>query len=439
MNAILEVEGIQFDYGEQPVLQGVSFKVERGSFISIVGPNGAGKSTLLAAIAATLRPKRGRVLVEGRQADRMRRRELASRMAVVPQQQQAGFHFNVLQSVLMGRYIHQVKWSGERLEDMEAARKAMLATGTWDLRDRDFAALSGGERQRVVIARALAQGSNLLLLDEPTTHLDIGNQVEILGLLRNLQKRDRMTVITVMHDLNLASQYSDHFILMANGSILSMGPPAEVLTADNIRRAYGAEVLTYPHPVMRVPQMTILSRQPKESGPGHGFRVHLVTGGGAGAQLMESLTALDFAVSAGVLNQGDTDWEAARLLGLTLAEEAPFSDISRAAYRRNRELAIQARAVLLADMPFGRGNLLNLAVIEEALTRGIPVFALGDPASPERDYTGGRAMELVLGLKLQGLRLVDGPEAAVSALLALTKDFPPDSPHVGERERRRRL
>ncbi|MBC7346324.1 MAG: heme ABC transporter ATP-binding protein [Clostridia bacterium] len=419
LEVVLAVEGVQFTYGAAPVLAGVTFHVTRGSFVGIVGPNGAGKSTLLRTIAATLRPDSGVIYLEGYAVQQMPRREIARRLAVVPQESQFGFRFTALEVVLMGRYAHLGRWSGERPADFEAARRAMELTGTWPLREREITELSGGERQRVIIARALTQEPRVLLLDEPTAHLDIGHQVEILGVLKQLSQREKLTVVAAMHDLNLAAQYSDRLILLQDGKIMALGEPTAVLTPENVRRAYGAEVLTYPHPLLRVPQVTIMPRGQEEAAQGRGLRVHLVAGGGAGASFMEELVARGYQLTIGVLNQGDTDWQVARILGLPMADEVPFADIGEQAYARNRELVSQAQAVVLLDIPFGRGNLRNLAVLEEALDRGIPTYMLGEPDLAGRDYTGGQAGELARRLEAKGLRFLPDREAVLAVLARL--------------------
>lgn len=416
MEVVLAVEGVHFAYGAHPVLAGVTFRVERGSFVGIVGPNGAGKSTLLRAMAATLRPSAGAVYLEGREVLAIPRREMARCLAVVPQDNEVGFRFTVLEVVLMGRYAHHSRWTREGREDLEAARRAMELTGTWHLRDREITDLSGGERQRVVIARALTQEPRVLLLDEPTAHLDIGHQVEILTVLKNLSSREKLTVIAVMHDLNLAAQYSDRLVLLQGGKIMALGEPAAVLTPENVRLAYGAEVLTYPHPLLQVPQLIIMPRGQRAIREGRGLRVHLVAGGGAGASFIEELVARGYRVSVGVLNQGDADWQVARLLGLAMAEEVPFAEIGERAYARNRELVSQAQAVVLLDIPFGHGNLRNLAVLEEALSRGIPAYMLGEPTLAGRDYTGGRARELARRLKDKGLQFLPDRQALLDEL-----------------------
>jgi iron complex transport system ATP-binding protein len=238
---MLEAVDVWFAYGAAapPVLTGVSLEVSRGQIVGLLGPNGSGKTTLLRIAAGLLHPTRGRVLMEGRPVEGFSRRELARRLAVVPQETQAAFDFTVLDIVLMGRYAHLGPLQLEGAADLEIAREALSATGTAALETRRFQTLSGGEKQRVVIASALAQASDLLLLDEPTASLDLGYQLEVAALLRQLNGTRRTTLLICTHDLNLAAALCHRVVLLRNGTVLAQGPTAETLTAPNILATYG--------------------------------------------------------------------------------------------------------------------------------------------------------------------------------------------------------
>ena len=234
----LTVEGITCGYDAADVLHEVTITVAPGEFAGVIGPNGSGKSTLIRAASRVLPPRGGRVLLDG--AERSIR-ESARVVAVVPQETSIDFDFTCREVVTMGRFPH-----GD--EDPIVVREAMERTDTWGLRDRPVTELSGGERQRVILARAFAQEPKILLLDEPTAHLDIRYQLQIMNLTDALRRERGVGVLCVMHDLNLASIFCSRLILLHEGRIFTSGPREEVLTAENISRTYGAEVEIHTHP-----------------------------------------------------------------------------------------------------------------------------------------------------------------------------------------------
>ncbi|MDI6894758.1 MAG: bifunctional adenosylcobinamide kinase/adenosylcobinamide-phosphate guanylyltransferase [Bacillota bacterium] len=251
--AHIMVRDLEYSYDSRPVLQEIWLAVERGDMVAIIGPNGAGKSTLLRCLTRALRPRRGVVLVGGRDASRLPARQIARQMGTVPQTHATDFEFTVEELVAMGRHPHLPPFAGPGPRDLAVVREAMCLTAVESLADRPVSALSGGELQRVAIARALAQEPEILLLDEPTSHLDIAYQVEILEIARRLNRERRVTVLAAMHDLNLAAQYFPRFILLARGRILAAGPADHVLRPCLLREAYGVDVVLTTHPVAGCP------------------------------------------------------------------------------------------------------------------------------------------------------------------------------------------
>lgn len=226
----------------------VSMSVARGSIVGLIGPNGSGKTTLVRLLNGTLSPSEGSVSLDGVRLSTLSRRDLARRIAVVPQETHVTFDFTVLEIVLMGRYAHLGTFALEGPEDMAVAQRALASTGTESLASRQFATLSGGEKQRVVVAGALAQSSDILLLDEPTTALDLGFQFEIAALLSRLNREHGTTMIVSTHDLNFAAMLCSELVLMKSGRVLATGPTKDVLTASNIRQLYGVEADVSFHP-----------------------------------------------------------------------------------------------------------------------------------------------------------------------------------------------
>jgi iron complex transport system ATP-binding protein len=240
---MLQAENISFRYDRRGrrVVDDVSVAIARGEIVGLLGPNGSGKTTLLRVLAGMLAPQSGHVALDGRPLHEFSRRELAQRIAVVPQETHTTFDFSVIDMVLMGRYPHLGAFAMEGAADLEIARDALAATGTAALEARTFSTLSGGEKQRVVIASALAQSASLLLLDEPTAALDLSYQFEIGTLLRRLNAERQTTMVVCTHDLNLAAAMCSRIVLLKNGRVLAHGATTDTLTAANIRALYQME------------------------------------------------------------------------------------------------------------------------------------------------------------------------------------------------------
>jgi iron complex transport system ATP-binding protein len=247
------------------VLVGLTFEVEAGEILGIVGPNGSGKTSLLKLLAKVLRPHAGAMALFGHDLGTMPQIEVARTVAFVPQESPQVFPFTVMETVLMGRYPHHhgAKWSAgfgwESAEDVLIAEQAMQSTDLTHLTGRSVMDLSGGERQRCMIARALAQAPQVLLLDEPTAFLDLQHQIEICAIVRRLKEERGLTVVLVSHDLNLASQYCDRILMLKAGTLFRLGPPHEVIDVDVLRAVYGCDVLIDRHPESGVPRVTMPS------------------------------------------------------------------------------------------------------------------------------------------------------------------------------------
>ncbi len=249
MDDILQLRDVHFAYDGAPVLRGVKLTVARGAFLALVGPNGSGKTTLLRVASGLLRPDRGECLLAGRPTHACRRRELARLVAVVPQESHVSFPFTALQVVLMGRAPYLGPLNFESAEDVVLAEQALRMTDAQDFADRLLWELSGGEKQRVIIARALAQKPSLLLLDEPTSFLDLRHQLDILRIVRRLNREQGVTVVIVAHDLNLAAMLAERVVLLDQGQVFADGPPDEVLSEANVEEVFGARVRRERDPV----------------------------------------------------------------------------------------------------------------------------------------------------------------------------------------------
>jgi iron complex transport system ATP-binding protein len=243
MSSSVAAEQVSFGYrGGTLVLDDVSTTIPRGGLVGILGPNGSGKTTLLRILAGLLRPSQGSVSLDGADLRTVPRASVARRMAMVPQETQLAFEYTVLEMATMGRYPHLGAFEIEGPEDLEIAREALRATGTDHLASRLFNTLSGGEKQRVVIAGALAQAPEILLLDEPTASLDLAYQLEIRSILRTLNRERDLTIVVSTHDLNFAASLCRELVLLHQGRVLASGPTETMLEASLIRQLYGVDV-----------------------------------------------------------------------------------------------------------------------------------------------------------------------------------------------------
>lgn len=249
----LRAEHLDLAYDHHVIVQDLSVRVPREQVTVIVGANACGKSTLLRGLARLMAPRAGSVLLDGDDLHRLSTRQVATRLGILPQSPNAPEGITVADLVARGRYPHQRWFRQWSREDEAVVAAAMAATNTTELAERSVDELSGGQRQRVWIALALAQGTPLMLLDEPTTYLDLAHQVEVLDLLADLNELEGRTIVLVLHDLNLACRYADHLIAMKDGRIVAEGPPDEVITAATVAEVFGLDAEVMPDPLSGTP------------------------------------------------------------------------------------------------------------------------------------------------------------------------------------------
>ena len=264
-DAALRAEGLTLGYDGTDIVHDLDVAIPDGEITVIVGANACGKSTLLRGLARLLKPRGGSVLLDGQAIQRLPTREVATRLGLLPQQPVAPGGITVAELVARGRHPHQ-RWFRQWSTDDEAAvARALAATGVEDLASRAVDELSGGQRQRVWIALALAQGTPLLLLDEPTTYLDIAHQVEVLDLLARLNEDEGRTIVLVLHDLNLACRYADRLVAMRAGRIAAEGPPAEVVTPELVAEVFDLACQVIPDPLTGTPLVLPIPARPRRS------------------------------------------------------------------------------------------------------------------------------------------------------------------------------
>lgn len=261
MDALLKINNLLGGYGKEVIIKDISFEIKRGDFLGIIGPNGSGKSTLLRLMSYVLHPQKGKIFLEGKDISRMNLKEFCRKVAFVPQDTLITFSFSVWEIVLMGRIPHLKRLQLETKKDFSIAENALFLTDALYLKERRIENLSAGERQRVIIAKALTQEPTLLFLDEPTSHLDIGHQIQILDLLKKLNRDKNLTIVMVIHDLNLASEYCQKLILLNEGRIFKEGSPFDVLTYENLETVYKTIVVVDKNPISSKPYVVLVSKE----------------------------------------------------------------------------------------------------------------------------------------------------------------------------------
>jgi iron complex transport system ATP-binding protein len=295
----------------------------------------------------------------------------------------------------------------------------MERTNTWQFADRPVNELSGGEKQRVIIARALAQEPKVLLLDEPLTHLDMINQLEIMDLVRELCAKEGLMVMAVIHDLNLAARYCNSAILLKSGRVWAAGSLDQVLTSENIKNVFKVDAIVKKSPITNSLYIIPLSLQ--KTAPCKKCAIHVIGGAGTGTLIMKALVDEGYTVTAGVLNMLDTDYETADLLKIPAVTEAPFSPITEQTKKANLEMMSKAAIVVMTSVPFGYGNLSNLEAAIEAAKQGIRTYVVDEVPIECRDFTGGKAAAMLQELRDWGAVFVKHP-SELPTLVNATRD-----------------
>jgi iron complex transport system ATP-binding protein len=408
------MQDVTFGYDSQPLFYTVSVQVQAGEMVGLLGPNGSGKTTLLRLMSGFLQPQQGQVLLEGRDLRQWGRKKVAQRIALVPQELHVPFAFTVEHMVSLGRTPFVTSFFGSHTrQDQAIMQDAIEAAGIAPLAERVFNELSGGERQRVTIAMALAQQPRVLLLDEPTSHLDIKYQIETLELVQKLNQERGVTVIAAIHDLNLAARYFPRLLLFQRGVVADAGP-AEVLETGLLRRVYGVNVqvgiLRGSAHLSVLPPAGEAPPEPEERA--NVSRVHVMAGGGSGEVLMRALADAHIPFVAGALNIGDSDHTLALRLADEVITEQPYAPISTDALAQVRASLAHASLLILCPTPIGPGNLVLLQEVAQAARRGLFILLLAAPSVVKdviedenarkreyrrefavRDYTDGEGMK----------------------------------------------
>ena len=386
MNTAFEFTHVSAGYVQTEVLKDLNLAVSEGEMVALLGPNGAGKSTLLRVLTGLHKPDSGNVRLFGKDVRTLRSAERSRLIAVVPQDLNTPMTYTVEELIMMGRAVLLNPWQQPSDSDCQVVERAMAYTDISDFRDRSLETLSGGEKQRAVVAMALAQEPRIIAMDEPTTHLDMNHSLEIMQIVERLNLEQGVTVLMISHDLNLASEFCHRLTVLDHGRLVADGAPSEVLQENILRDIYHCDVRiqqdSHTGSVIVVP-----ARRLTPPPSGERLSVHVIAGGGSAGELLRRLCLCGSRVTCGVLNQGDTDARSGEALGIKLTLEKPFSPISVEAFERANQMAEDADVVILSEVPFGPGNLINIKIAEHALKRGSTVL-VNDRNLEQRDYSG---------------------------------------------------
>lgn len=396
----ISIENLTAGYGKTDVLRNLSLNITEGESVAMLGPNGAGKSTFLKIVTGLLKPKTGNVRLFDKPLSAISAAQRARLAGVAPQEFKTPMPYTVEEIVTMGRTAVLNAWGGISRNDRLIVEKAMAYTDIINCRERLFDDLSGGEKQRAVIAMALAQEPRIILMDEPTSHLDINHRIEIMQIMERLNSEQGVTTLITSHDINLASEFCRRIIIMDHGEIAADGTSAETLREDILKKVYHCDI--------RVKQDSetgstmILPARRFSNTASSGPAIHVVCGGGSGQEIIRRLALSGCRVSCGVLNELDTDAQVASAFGAETALEKPFSPVSADTLAHAIRISEHADCIVIAEVPFGPGNLANIEIAEKALNNGKRVVVING-LSGSRDYTPGmKAVKKIEALITKG-------------------------------------
>ncbi len=398
--ALLELQDVSFGYNKSTnVFEHVSFAVRAGEFISLLGPNGAGKTSLIRVLSGVYTPSRGVALLQGKNLRHWPRKETARMVAVVPQELSTPFSYTVRELIELGRtpYLQPMRLGLLSKEDNDEVERAIELSGLQSYASRIFQELSGGERQRVIIAVALAQQPRALLLDEPTSHLDIRYQIETLELLQKLHAETGLTVFASMHDLNLAARYFPRLILFNHGVALD-GPPSAALRPEILKKIYQVDIQVGVQRGSSYLSVVSPSEKEKPSSGSNAKKIaaHVVAGGGTGDLVMRAMAELGIPFSIGAVNIGDSDTTLAESLAEQIITEPPYAPVSQSSADLTLAAMLTAENIIICPIPIGSGNAALLDTALRAIASGAKIWLYEPQLAQQNDSAAQEANVLDL-------------------------------------------
>jgi len=377
---VLRAEGLTWRAGPVTILEGVDIGVSHGELLGVIGPNGAGKTTLLRLLAGLLTPSEGKVLLGGHEMRTLDSRARARKLAFMSQEISQTFPFTVLEVLLMGRYPHLGRFEQESAEDRERARRTLSYVGLAGIEDRPMNELSGGERQLVLFAKTLVQDTEVLVLDEPSSSLDIRHQDQIFSMALELASENK-ALVTSVHTLGVAAQYCTRLVLLDRGRVAAVGRPEEVLRSRILDPVYGVRTVVSTNASTGSLTVSVVPRR----SAGRRSRVHLIGGAGSAMNLTRELHRLGFEVSGGITHEYDSDEKLWRSLGCPCETVGAFSRITEEDVQRAAPLVQAADITILCSFPIGTGNLGNLRLA--GLSRSLVVLRPGPEDVPRSFFS----------------------------------------------------
>lgn len=386
---MMDFSHVATGYGTQKIIKDVSFTVEKGDFIALIGSNGCGKTTLIKCISGLLPLMGGTLQICGRDSKSLKPKERAQKVAVVPQTYYVDYDFNVEDIVMMGRNPYVKFGKGNTKEDEEIVDRAMKLTNTDAFRGQSYNRLSGGQRQRVIIARAIAQQPDIILLDEPTSALDTHHATEVMELISRLNQESDMTVLAVIHDINMASRFCKRIILLKDGYVRADGTPEEIINKVNMTEMYQMKLMIRHNTLFDKPEMVPIRVLSTEKDP-VSKRIHLICGDASAVQMLEELDSRGHKLSAGVLSPVSDDGIMASQIGIPTVWNIPFTPVTEDLQKENLAMAKEAEILVIPDLPFGELNIRNLDGLEDVPGK---IFIHEGVFREDRDYTRGKVLK----------------------------------------------
>jgi len=392
MDKILKVRNLNYSVSDIDIIKDINFDVLKGEFVSIIGPNGAGKTTLIKCLADNL-DYTGTVELKNTPIKKYTKKEKARIISVVPQEYSLPFNFKVIDVIKMGRNPYRNnKGKKEDNKNDNFIYNSMVQTNTYNLRNRFYNSLSGGEKQRVITARAIAQNTDIIFLDEVTSSLDMHHELEIIELIHRLNREKEITVVSIMHDLNIASRFSDRILFLNDGEIVEYDTPEKVFNIKNLSKAYNMEMMIRDNKLLNykeiVPLRVNRNMDKKDK------NIHIICGGGTGEYIIEKLFSEKYNISCGIIHDGDSDVRVCDSLNVECIKEKPFSEFSLKAVKEYIEIIQESDIIIITDVPFGKHNITNLRILKEYKDKKIIILH-----NKNRDFINGESDKIIEKLK----------------------------------------
>ena len=353
-------EQMTVGYDGKPLIRDIEIRLNRGEILTLIGPNGAGKSTILKSLTRQLKLVGGTVYLDQKLMSQMSGKEVAQKLAVVTTERIRPELMTCEDIVATGRYPYTGTLGILSAEDKAKVKKSMETVHAWDLKDRDFTAISDGQRQRILLARAICQEPEIIVLDEPTSFLDIRHKMELLTILKTLVREKQVAVLMSMHELDLAQKVSDYIVCVGENKIWKCGTPEEIFTAANMEALFGIRAESYQAEYGSV-ELTPVSGVPE---------VFVIGGNGSGIPVYRKLQRQGIPFAAGVLHENDLDYPVAKALAVQVISERPYEPIGEAAYEEALRVMEKCRTVICSVQEFGSGNLKNADLLQRFAKKG---------------------------------------------------------------------